>query len=556
MDFLNKAFTQLADLFRSMTPAARITTGVLLVVVVVSLGYLFRYRVSGPDCDLMNGEPIPYGYMSKMEAAFSSAGLSEYEVRGAHILVPRGQKAAYMAALADADALPPKFGEILARAVNGGSVYESRQAREDRKKVALQAELANIISNMKGVERASVLYATEKKGGLNRQTVTTASVAVKPVGSQGLDPSQVRMIRHFVAGPIPGLKPEAVTVADLAGNGVIHYAGSADGGGSASDNLYFSLKRIYDQEFENKILRALAHIRGVTVTANVELDPERINRVRRVKYEPKPVTVRQYTEESSSSRESGTPGGRPGFVAQAQGNTATALASAQSQGNQETEDDSKSETVSAPNSEQTELEKVGLTPTRVAVAIGIPSSYIEEIWKQRNPTEEGQEPQTPDPAAMQTIEQEQKTKIQQTVAAVLPPVEGVDDPTELVVVNTFPHTPGDEIPAPSVAEKALVWLGHHWGTLGIIGLAGFSLLMLRSMIRAVPSGPRPSPAAASASAEPEEEVEGESAATVTARRLARFAAGGPSLRDELSELVQEDTDAAANILRTWISSTT
>ena len=27
---------------------------------------------------------------------------------------------------------------------------------------------------------------------------------------------------------------------------------------------------------------------------------------------------------------------------------------------------------------------------------------------------------------------------------------------------------------------------------------------------------------------------------------------GPSLRDELSDLVKEDPDAAANILRTWI----
>jgi flagellar biosynthesis/type III secretory pathway M-ring protein FliF/YscJ len=34
--------------------------------------------------------------------------------------------------------------------------------------------------------------------------------------------------------------------------------------------------------------------------------------------------------------------------------------------------------------------------------------------------------------------------------------------------------------------------------------------------------------------------------------LRRSADGGPSLRDELSDLVKEDPDAAANILRTWI----
>ena len=44
----------------------------------------------------------------------------------------------------------------------------------------------------------------------------------------------------------------------------------------------------------------------------------------------------------------------------------------------------------------------------------------------------------------------------------------------------------------------------------------------------------------------------ESVESVAARRLRRFTGSGPSLRDELSELVQEDPDTAANILRSWI----
>ena len=47
MDFLNKAYAQIADLFRTMTPGARITAGLLLVVVVVSLGYLFNSQITG-----------------------------------------------------------------------------------------------------------------------------------------------------------------------------------------------------------------------------------------------------------------------------------------------------------------------------------------------------------------------------------------------------------------------------------------------------------------------------------------------------------------------------
>ncbi|MHC4176993.1 MAG: hypothetical protein ACYSWU_05780, partial [Planctomycetota bacterium] len=488
MDFLNKAFTQLSDLFRSMTPAARITTGLLLAVVVISLGYLFTHRVSGPDCDLMNGEPIRGSYLSNMETAFGKAGLKEYEVRGAHILVPQGQKAAYMAALADAGAVPPNFGEALRKAINDGSVYENSKARETRVKIAVQEELALIISHMNGVESASVLYDAKKEGGLHRRTVTTASVAVKPLGSEGLDPSKVSLIRHVVAGAIAGLKREGVTVADLL-TGEIYHGGDSEGGGSATDNLYVSLTRIQEQWWADKIRGALAYVPGVRVTPTVELDRERVNRVKTVKYEPKGITVYQSTEDSSSSRDNSTPGGRVGLQAQ-QPNTAAVLAAA-SQGSTESEDDSKSVTTTAPNSAQTETEKEGLTPKRVSLAIGIPSSYFEKVWKERNPPEDGQEPQTPDPAALSTIETEEKAKIQKHVAALLPPVEGVDDPTELVAVDSFQDIPGEEIPAPGVADKALVWFGHYWGTLGMVGLALFSLVMLRSMIRAAPSSPRP-----------------------------------------------------------------
>ena len=85
----------------------------------------------------------------------------------------------------------------------------------------------------------------------------------------------------------------------------------------------------------------------------------------------------------------------------------------------------------------------------------------------------------------------------------------------------------------------------------MIGLAAFSLVMLRSMVRS--TGPEPElsgPRLASIKGEggersDEEDIE---------HRLSRFAGSGRSLRDELSELVKEDPDAAANILKGWIGS--
>ena len=64
MDFLNKSFAQLRELFLSMTPGARLTTGLLLAVVVVSVVYLFRVEVAGSNTYLMGGEPFSADQLS------------------------------------------------------------------------------------------------------------------------------------------------------------------------------------------------------------------------------------------------------------------------------------------------------------------------------------------------------------------------------------------------------------------------------------------------------------------------------------------------------------
>jgi len=549
MDFLNKAWAQAADLFRSMSPGARITTALLLAVVVVSLGYLFTHATSGPEVDLMNGVPVPAGHLAAMEAAFHGAGLDTYEIRGTRVFVPRGQKPAYMAALADAKALPPNIGEALEKAVEESSVFASRHEKQRRDKVAMQKTLSQIICAMPGIETAYVIYDEDVRGGLVREKLVTATASAKAVGSRPLDERQVSAIRHMVAGAIAGLKPENVTVADL--NGPTHY-GSPESGTDPADNLYVSLKRTYEQEWRAKILDSLSYIRGLNVEANVVLDRERLNRLKSIEYDAKPVAVRESDQSSERSRQGSTPGGGVGL--RAQGNVPQTLPAASTAGSTADESESKREVVSVPNSKQTEREQVGLTPTRVSVAIGIPSSYVADVWKQQNPAAEGEEPATPDPAALATLRDELSSMIRAHVAALLPPAEGVDDPKELVTVTSFEDIPQEGPAAPGMGVQVLEWFRTYWTTLGMLGLAAFSLLMLRSMIKAVPAAASASVATGphrvvSPESEEGEEVTAEQAAL---NRLKRFTGSGPSLRDELSELVQEDPDTAASILRNWI----
>ncbi len=560
MEFINRAIAQITDLFRSMTPGARIMAGLLLAVLVVSLGYLFNHQSSSPDSFLMGGDPIPSAQLPAIESAFAKAKLSGHEIDSNHrIRVPAGQKSQYMAALADANALPRGFGDQMIQVFKDSSPFGSRSQQRELIKIAQERELAQIISQMRGIESASVLYDIETEQGLSVQrAVKTASVSVKAQGSESLDEERVRMIRQLVAGAI-GCKPTDIAVADL--NSDRTYPGGSTGAaGSGLDNPYAAAKRDYEKRWEETIRGALSYIPQATVKVNVELNPETESEVNEQRVDPKTVPLDDEQSKRTFNTVGGAPGGKPGLERQGGvlANTPTSLAS--SGGNKTEEESERSRIRSEATRTQSVTRKAGLTPNRVTVSVGIPRSYYEKVWRERNPTPAGTDPKPINAKDVDELEKAEQPKIETFIANLLPPVrdEKVQQTTKQVTVMTFQQLPTAPVQQPSTADKAIFWLSQYWTTLGTIGLGMVSLFVLRSMVRSVPAAefPRSEAAPIPPAATNEEEAAAPAEQQEAAARLKRRAKSGPSLRDELVEIVREDPDAAANILRNWIGSAT
>jgi len=567
MDFLNKAYAQLLDLFRSMTMGARIVSGLLLIVVVVSVAYLFNHQVSGPDEFLMNGESFPAAQLPAMLAAFGKANLSSFQMEGNRIRVPHSQQSAYMGALADANSLPKNFGDYLLPAVDDPNPFEPSSQKKEKMKIALEHELALIIGSMRGIESASVLYDRQTDNGLSQKEVVTATVSVTPAGNEELDEQRVQTIRQVVAGAISGLSPKNVVVADLTSGA--SYRGNSDGGpGIGSDDAYGFTKRMYEKDWEDKIHGALAYISGVIVKVNVELNPELKLNQSQVKVDPKPVPIDVRESSKTSNTTGAASGGRPGLAAQGGTNVGASVATSASTGPKSEDETSTTSQKNAVSSENIVTERAPLTPRRVTVTVGVLSSYYEKIWEEQHPAAPGTEAKKPTANDLATIEIDEKKKIQEFVAQLipLPPRTAADgapiEVTPMVSVMTFQHIASAPILPPSVAEKGLSWLGQYWSTLGTIGLGMVSLMMLRSMVRAVPAteSPRSTPAVSASSNSLSQASENDDSSPVevqeAAAKLKRRVKSGPSMRDELVEIVRDDPDAAANILRSWIGSAT
>jgi flagellar M-ring protein FliF len=385
MDLLNRAYLQLYERFRSMTPGSRLTAGLSAAVVLASLGYLVTHQASSPDVDLMHGATVSASQLQKMEAALGDANLSGYEIRGTSIFVPRGQESVFMAALTKGKALPPNFGAAQHEAASGGSWMELGSQREREKmKIAKQETLAMAIEKMPGIESAYVIYDVDNSPGAFREKLITASALV----SGKIDEAMVSTIRQMVAGAIAGLKPENVTVSDLTAS---KSYGNSTAAGSADDNLYVCLKRTYEQDLTTKILNALAFIPNVTVALSVELDRERILRGKQLKRAP------DATDQLKAPQAGPTPPSsqRP--------NVATVLDNllgGPPNGDAAAEPKNGSLGIRPP----AERETAGPTPVSARVSVGVPASYFKKIWQERNPSQPGATVRMPDASALNQID--------------------------------------------------------------------------------------------------------------------------------------------------------
>ena len=555
MDFLNRAVGQLTDLFKSMTPGARMTAGLLLVLIVVSLGFLVNRVGSDQDAYLMGGEVFSSPQLHNMEAAFAKANLNDYRIEGNRIHVSSGKQSVYMGALADAGALPPTFGKALEKVVATNSFWADKELRRQATKIATQNELQLILSNMRGIETAAVMYDVEESGPFGKSRSVTASVSVKTSTGLPLEEDQVRTIRHTVA-PAIGAKAENISVTDL--NGQVYPGSNGAGLAGGSEDPYGSRKRIYEKQWQEKITVALGYIPGIVVTSNVELDPETEHSETHTEYDQKAVPYNTIETSKNNVMRGAAPNGRPGVAAQNGVNQPAQVGS--SGGSENTQEDNRFETQAAVPSTVRHSTQQGLTPKRVTVAISIPSSYYEKVWYEKNPPAPGAAPQKPDATALAEIETNVKRDVEAAVVSLLPePPAAGTDPFPRVKVTTFQHLPGPAITKPALVDIVSRWLTQYWQTLGMIGVALVGLGLLRSMVRAVPAAvaqPEPGEMFAARFSENVPAAEGQPAAQVGVQavrnRLKRRTPHGPSLREELSELVKEDPDTAVNVLRAWI----
>ena len=555
MDFLNQIAKQISELFRSMTAGSKIAVGLLLAVLVVLLFFLFSGKMSSSGEYLFAGESFSATQVQKMEGAFGAEGLSGYSAvpaGGGFKVKVEGHKANFINALVKHKALPPNCYDEIEEASNDVGPFTSPTLIKESLRNGKTNMLARKIADMNPlIENVTIMFNKEKPRGFNATEKSSAGIIVKPVPGETLSTTLARSIQQLAAGSL-GIPAADITVVD----GPTGYCFSGDlNKGDVADQLAESEREVYWK----KKIHELIGIGGMTIAVNVKQDPYK-SRVTSVYKPNKTDTVAQRMYEKNRSSETQTPAtmGRIGLVS----NTPRGrIEGAANTTNNNKSEDSETQTKNVFGESREQIVYNTGLEQQVNVSIQIPSEHYAKIWRSQNPTPEGEDPKTPKPEELAAIESKVIEQTKGSVANLLKE-EGVKDPSQFVYVTTCQSIAAESVAEPGMMSKAMGWFGKYWTVLGLFVLAIFSLRALRSFMRSVPVEIADSSTAekqkgkAKKAGIQDDTVSEETAKAMASQMLKKFDGKGPSLRDELTMLVNQDADAAATILRGWIGSPT
>lgn len=544
MDFLTPTITQIRELFASMTAGARVTAGLLLAVVVVSLGFLFQNAAAGPDEYLFGGEIIGRDRLPRMEAAIAAADI-EYTVEGNRLKVARGDRNAAVAAIASAEELPPEFHNLMKKALDGGHMFDFKGDKDQRYRAAREAQASLILSEFPWVDKANVIFNVRQTNSLRGGRKASAAVSIMPAVGESFDAKRMRTVRDYVSKACD-VPMDQIAVTNLGSDNI---ASNGELSPEDFDHPFYKLKMQTELAIRNQIIQQLDYIPGVRVQVNAHLDP--VSELRSLKVSPdkEAIALRVDTIRKSDEQTTNVPGDRVGVVAQGPEGVGQQDALARQQvSKEETNSSNKNSVV---GTETVEKVTSGFALKEAEASVNIPMSFVEAVYRRENLDADGEEPETIDPQAIKTRQDDMRTDIEDVVKHLLPKLSLGQDEYAQVKVSFFRDLPPAPMPEPSLASGMLAWTDQYGSTLAMAGLAVFSLVMLRSMVR---SGSKEGPTSGAPSLQLDGEALGETTDDEEEHERPKLKLRkSESLKDDLSEMVATDPDAAAAILKSWIN---
>ena len=243
---LKELWEKVKGFFKKLNKKVRILLGVALVVILAAAILLALQMNKKEYATLLTG--LNAGDTSTVVKFLSDNGVTDYQIQGDSILVPKGREIQLQSALALSGNL--NAGYLYPYYTDNISMTSTSAEQERAWLVSIQQRLEAIIQDFNGVQSASVTIdpGTERLYVLqDSATPASASVLITPTSREPLSDNVVKAIRNTVAHSVERMDFENVSIDDIYGNPY------SDNSAIAQANQATALKLQYEQQINNNV---------------------------------------------------------------------------------------------------------------------------------------------------------------------------------------------------------------------------------------------------------------------------------------------------------------
>ncbi|MBT9446035.1 MAG: flagellar M-ring protein FliF [Hyphomonadaceae bacterium] len=280
-----------------------------ITAVVAAALFALMFRVGGEEKALLFSD-VDMAEAGEIASKLDGAKIA-YELRGdgTAIFVPRSQVMSARLMLSE-DGLPSR-GSIGYEIFDKQDALGATQFQQNINRLrALEGELARTIASIDGVERARVhLVLPERQLFSQDKQAPSASIVLTVKGGQ-LSQGQVRAVRNLVASAVPGLSVNRVTIADASGKLL---AAAEDDSGAAAADAMDERKVAVEERLRKEVQDIVESVVGpgaARVQIAADIDFNRVTSTSQT-FDPEGRVVRETnsTEETSASSDGAGGGG-------------------------------------------------------------------------------------------------------------------------------------------------------------------------------------------------------------------------------------------------------
>ncbi len=439
------------------------------------------------------------------------------------------------------------------------SPFLTREQNRRRWMVTKMSILSGLITGFNGIERATVVIDQPDKVGFGPTHVApTASVTVVPRG-EGLSPHTIEAIANLVAGAHPGMKADNVRIID-AKSGTSHTARPED---LLASSIHDQVKQSAEHRLKGDIEAFLAYIAGVTVAVNVMPDTRTV--IRRTDDYDEPTIAPMDSERSLITSQTQFSAQEPGVGL----NTGANIGGGGAGGSLSSAERSRERTEARYGADQSHITDKKGNAYKINVSVLVPRLYFIALYRlNRNDAQA-----VPDSAALDQLVTIETAKIK---ASLMPLIDTAPYPGAQageVVVSMMGGMFATVVVAPGLAAPvvgggassagglvAAPFDGNLLKYLLLTGLSLLSLAMMFMMVRKAGSQSRLPTAQEIVGVPPplptdQSEVVGEaeeSAPAMEGLELDEQALRQKQMLGQISNMVRQNPDEVANLLRRWI----